>query len=284
MGAWGSSLYSNDATCDVRDSYIELLKKQTDNEEAYKQMLESFQEYIGDDEEPLFWYALADTQWKTGRLIPEVKDKALDWIAKDGGLSIWLEDGSSGKGWQKTLDKLKERLNSELPPEKKFRKEIDFPRNPWSVGDVYAYQFHTKLADENKLLGKYILMQKIGETEYDGWQLSRVQVYNCVFDEIPGIDAIKNLTILPLTDYGLPMYAGTFESYLRAYMILYKKGHYPQKHLFFVGNQPMEAETYNWGYVSSQYWGKDWMEEWLIRFYQQWQNKEYPIFDSVLRG
>ena len=33
---------------------------------------------MGDvEEEPLFWYVLADTQWNYDRLQPEVKEKAL---------------------------------------------------------------------------------------------------------------------------------------------------------------------------------------------------------------
>ena len=33
--------------------------------------------YKDDEEEPSFWFALADTQWKYGRLLPEVKEKAI---------------------------------------------------------------------------------------------------------------------------------------------------------------------------------------------------------------
>ena len=38
---------------------------------------------MGDvEEEPLFWFALADTQWNYGRLLPEVKEQALAWLDK----------------------------------------------------------------------------------------------------------------------------------------------------------------------------------------------------------
>ena len=86
MGTWNRKLFSNDATCDIRDTYIEFLKKQLTNEEAYKKTYTEFSELFGTDEEPLFWYAMADTQWQLGRLTPEVKEKALSWISRKGGL------------------------------------------------------------------------------------------------------------------------------------------------------------------------------------------------------
>jgi len=63
MGAWGTSLYANDTTCDVRDTYMNFLQDQLSNQEAYKKTLEKLSDYILDpDEAPLFWYALTDTQ------------------------------------------------------------------------------------------------------------------------------------------------------------------------------------------------------------------------------
>ena len=80
MGAWSSSLYGNDTTCDVRDMYKSFLEEGINNQNAYEKTLEVCKEYIDcPDEAPLFWYALAETQWKTGRLTNEVKTKALEW-------------------------------------------------------------------------------------------------------------------------------------------------------------------------------------------------------------
>ena len=74
MGTWGSNLYANDLTSDVRDVYMGFIKEQLSNQDSYEKTLETFVECIGDeDEEPLFWFALADTQWKIGRLNPVVK-------------------------------------------------------------------------------------------------------------------------------------------------------------------------------------------------------------------
>ena len=93
MGAWQSSLYGNDTTCDVRDAYMDCLKEQLSNQEAFEKIFEEYEELIGDEyEEPLFWFALAETQWKVGRLTENVKERALEWIEKDGGKSEFFVD------------------------------------------------------------------------------------------------------------------------------------------------------------------------------------------------
>ena len=118
MGTWNAGLFSNDTTLDVRDTYMELLKQQLSNEEAYEKTYKEYEELIGDEEEPLFWYALADTQWNVGRLMPEVKKRALDYISVLGGASVWEETPKRIEKWKNTLKKLEDKLNSEMPPEK----------------------------------------------------------------------------------------------------------------------------------------------------------------------
>ena len=50
-------------------------------------MIDQDQSLFGDkEEEPLFWFALADTQWNYGRLLPSVKEKALLFLSKEGEL------------------------------------------------------------------------------------------------------------------------------------------------------------------------------------------------------
>ena len=114
MGAWGTGLYANDTTCDVRSTYMDFLQEQLSNQEAYEKTYEMYKDCIGDiDEEPLFWFALAETQWKVGRLMPEVKVKALEWIEKEGGVLLWEDSPVGSSGWKKTLEKLKATLETE---------------------------------------------------------------------------------------------------------------------------------------------------------------------------
>ena len=78
MGAYGTGLYQDDVAADVRDSYINELKKGRDNEEITEELIEKYAGEINDsDDSTVFWLALADTQWKNGRLLEKVKIKAL---------------------------------------------------------------------------------------------------------------------------------------------------------------------------------------------------------------
>lgn len=90
-------------------------------------MLAEYRSIIGDiDEEPLFWFALADTQWNWGVLLSPVKEKALYWINQSGSTfprhsteAVELER----EQWKKTVLNLKKKLLSPQPPAKKSVKK-----------------------------------------------------------------------------------------------------------------------------------------------------------------
>lgn len=285
MGTWSSNLYGNDTTCDVRDTYLKFLQEGLRNEEAYQKTIEKFYEYMKDEEEPLFWYALADSQWKAGRLIPEVKERAINWIAEEGGLFLWEESKNGGSGWKKTLEKLKATLESPIPREKVIRQPVEFARNPWNVGDVYAYQFHTEIVKARDLFGKYILFQKVGNAEWcEGWIFSIIQVFDKVYTEIPTLNEIDGIRILPLVDSNIKNlskneveedYIRYFNSYLKALMIYFKKIHFPAKQFTFIGNSPVPNIEYHHTQYSELNWSKEGMDDWLSDFYLQWRNVEY---------
>ena len=208
MGAWGTGLYSNDTTSDVRDTYMNFLETQLlSNEEAYKKTFEAYKDIFNSEfsEEPLFWYALADTQWKVGRLTSEVKDKALEWIDKSGGIELWEESKSGETGWKKTLEKLRIRLETEQRKEKRFKKKHIPFQNPWNTNDVYAYKVNKWTVEEKqkKVFGKYLLIQKIGEEQslYSIDTVMLVQIYDRLFDNMPTekdvMETIKNGRLLP---------------------------------------------------------------------------------------
>jgi len=284
VGAWSGGLYANDVTADVRDAYMGLLQDQVGNEAAYERTLAQFDEYIGDEDEPLVWYALADTMWKTGRLTPEVKARALAWIGRSGGLAVWLESATRGAGWRKTLASLKAELESPQPPEKKVRKPVEFVRNPWNVGDVYAYQFHTDLAARHGLGGWFIPFQKVGNTEYcNNKVFSAIQVYDHVFPDTPTMEDLVGVRILPLVPVRSSggrresgeAYVFPLSRFLVVYMIYDKRSHYPAPHLTFVGAEPIRDTDYPGNAIESFFWERDGMEEWLIPYYLGWHGVEY---------
>ena len=176
MGAWGTALYSNDTASDIRGDYVDLLRRGNSNEEALKKLMEKNRYCIGDEEEePLFWYALADTLWNYGRLTPEVKEKALYFLDHpEAELARWEDEGGKYvEAWMRTLEKLKTKLLSPQPLEKKVSKYRLY-KCTWQVGDVYAYRLESEYSKEKGLYGKYIIFQKVGET--DCW---RAYYSNC---------------------------------------------------------------------------------------------------------
>jgi hypothetical protein len=278
MGTWGSGLYANDSTCDVRDSYMKYLKDGISNAEIYEKMLEEYREYIGDQEEPLFWYALAETQWCMGRLLPEVKEKALEWIDRDGGLVLWKESTNGGTGWKKTLQKLKLKLTLPLPPEKKIRNPQKVNNNLWNVNDVYAYRFPDD--DKYGLGGKYMLIQKIGEVERTkGETLMRVQVLDRIFDVLPTLDDMDGVRILPL-DFPTRVDMNEDPIWMSAYIHMFKKREYPAKHLTFIGNRQGPANNM----INNRGIGWVNVDAWLYKFHQRWYGVEYEtIGEGIYR-
>jgi hypothetical protein len=288
MGNWGTGLFSNDCSSDVRDTYLGFLQDQLANQEAYQKTLEKFKEYIGDEEEPLFWYALAATQWKVGRLVSEVKAKALEWIEKDGGIKPWLESKNGGSGWKKTLEKLKTKLESPQPPEKKIRKPDDYIQSPWEVGDVYAFQFQSEESKRLGLFGKFIPFQKIEDEEFSEnekvWKCSRVQIYDKVFENLPVLTDLNGVRILPQAlpdeyfyehEHGQPL--SPLE--MNAVFLRFTKRSFPEKQFTYIGNQPdrfIYPKVKLW--VALALWRDS--EKLTMEFYEAWRNENYLITEK----
>src|SRR5215469_10167451 len=85
MGAWGTAVFSDDTACDVRDNYVDLIGDGLSGVEATKKLLREWAGSLDDpDEGPVFWLALAATQWKNGRLEDLVQQRALNIIDRLG--------------------------------------------------------------------------------------------------------------------------------------------------------------------------------------------------------
>lgn len=162
MGVWGYKLYQNDLALDVKDNFRELYDKGGDVSDITRKLMENYGSVIGTAEEPLFWYALADTEWNFGVLLPYVKEQALQCIEAGGSVPKCQLNISSKAQWDKTLNTLQTKLSSPQPPSKKPVKKRVYTCQ-WKVGDVFAYQMESELAKEKGLYGQYLLIQKIDE-------------------------------------------------------------------------------------------------------------------------
>ena len=199
MGAWGTGLYSDDATMDLRGTYSDLLKRGKSNEEALQTVMSKCAPEEGSEDEPAFWYALADTLWNYGRLTSEIRDKALDMLENVPDDDRWDSPKTLEKRKQ-VLAKLKEKLLSEQPPEKKIRPYVYY-RCPWKLGDVFAYQMHKKVSEEYGMKGKYIIFRKITEAwEWPDDIVPVIQIYKWIGDEPPTLEEIRKLPVVRVSD------------------------------------------------------------------------------------
>ena len=163
MGAWGAGLYENDTALDVKDEFEKLFNDGKSVQEITDGLTEEYESIMDcADEAPLFWLALADTQWKFGVLLPKVKENALRWINE---LKSQTADTLDGTKQKKSLENLQAKLLSPLPSVKKPKKKRIYKRE-WKIGDVFAYQLERELAREKGLYGRYFLIRKVDE---DTW-------------------------------------------------------------------------------------------------------------------
>lgn len=277
MGTWGVKLYSSDLALDIKDEYIDQLKKGIASEVVTNELIRQYEDELSDESEAAeFWFALADTQWKYGRLIPYVKERALEYLRKDEHLQQWKEVGE--REYQariKVLDELKNRLLSQMPPEKK----ISVPRLykcEWKFGDVFAYRFDSEHSKEKGFYGKYILMRKVNEDSwYPGHVIPVVHVYKWLGDEVPDIKVIEEVECLP------QFYVPKVYNDIKNDKILYglallntSKRIIPKKNLFYIGNIQDSEFSEKVGKERNEFYHCAWkrFEEYIIKDYLTWED------------
>ena len=282
MGAWGTTLYDNDSASDIRGDYIDKLKRGKSNNEVTQELIMENQNIMGDvEEEPLFWFALADTQWNYGRLLPNVKERALFFLAQEEELKRWQESGQEKfDAWKNTLNNLKKKLLSTPPKEKKVSKYRLY-QCKWKLGDIFAYQFNSDYSKKNGFWKKYIIIRKISEDIcWPGHIVPVVQVYKWIGDDIPTLDTLRNIDLLE---------QGFFPSALKKHPELKKEylitllstsaNAIPQNQLTYLGNIlgndiiPFRGYNYYTGYTSVGWEGSGYnnnFEQYIIDMYLAW--------------
>ena len=119
MGSWGVGVFADDLAADVRAGWREALLAGVEAREATRTAL-SRHRPVGDADDAVFWIALAAAQHETGRLAPEVRDRALAMIEGDVGLDVYDEAGRGARR-RAVLARLAERLRGPQPAPKRLR-------------------------------------------------------------------------------------------------------------------------------------------------------------------
>ena len=125
MGTWGTAIFSDDTASDVRDEYRDLIGEGLSTEQATDKLLRHYAPSLDDpDDGPPFWLGLAVTQWKCGRLLEQVKEKALHIIDSGADLKRWSGDAKR----RAVLEKTRAQLLSPQPRPTRIRKRY-FPHH-----------------------------------------------------------------------------------------------------------------------------------------------------------
>lgn len=186
MGVWGTDIFSDDLACDVRDEYRDLVADGLSGEQATQALIAEWAEVLDDpDLAPVFWMALAATQWRCGRLEPHVLEQALQAIRSGTDLVRWQDDPQLFIKRKAVLQRLYERLLSPQPPAKRLRKRF---RNTceWEVGEIIGYRLPT---------GDYVLFRLVGYHTDKGGTSPVFEILDWVGAEIPAADSLKAFPI-----------------------------------------------------------------------------------------
>ena len=202
MGAWGPGFYSDDETMDIRDDYLDGLRKKQTPEQTLKQMVETFQPDQNAESGYLFWLTIARLQWEYGHLDDDIRRRALDILASGVDQERWKEARAADQRKRKeTLAKLEENLRSVNEKPKKLR-PYGRKRCPWKVGDVISLWFgimtHPTLSSEyhafQDLYGAALVVDIWEEDIGDIYENPVIALYDWIGTEEAQLEILRGIS------------------------------------------------------------------------------------------
>lgn len=184
MGTWGPAIFSDDLAMDIRGQFRDLIAEGMTPQEATAQILAEYETSSEDsDESPVFWLALAATQWQLGRLQPEVKDRALAMIEAGADVRRWQQENPKlAPERLAAVHALRDRLLSPQPAPRKLAKPFH-NRTDWRPGDAIAYRL---------VSGRWCVLRVLHVEEDGPAQTPVVELCDWIGDE-PGRAEIERL-------------------------------------------------------------------------------------------
>lgn len=199
MGAWGTKIFQSDVALDVKEEYKGELLRGNSDEAALQAVKESCLDFVSDmDDQYDFWFALASYSFDLGRLLPEVKEKAVSLIDEGGDLDRW--EGQEKAKRSAVLNELKAKLLSEQPPRKEF-KPLKKRVSPLEPNDVYYFQLSDDQLKRKYYYNYYVIVLVDGAACEDfrvrGFLDEYPLVYLKVCKSLP--DKIETLDEIPMS-------------------------------------------------------------------------------------
>lgn len=139
MSIEGPGLYQDDTGHDVRSEFRELIGEGHAPDEATRLLIERWADVLDDEDVYCaFYLALADSQWRLGRLVPAVSQTAFEIIDSGRDLRRWEYNPPFHRKRRKVLGDLRGRLESPAPARRAVRREAEFSTS-LRLGDVIRY-------------------------------------------------------------------------------------------------------------------------------------------------
>jgi len=182
MGVWGTAVFSDDTASDIRGDYRDYLGAGLSGPEATARILAEYKSSLADPPEAgVVWLALAATQWKLGRIEPQVLERALEVIDSGSDLKRWEAGTADFAKRRAVLEKLRAQLILPQPAAKRVPKQIRSECD-WNVGDLVSYRL---------LSGKLIVFRVIGHHTDKGGTYPICEILDWVGDGIPPVENLR---------------------------------------------------------------------------------------------
>lgn len=226
MGVWGTSVFSDDDACDIRDDYRRMIGDGLCGTEATDRLLREWKSIENDPAlAATFWLALALTQWKCGRLEDRVNQNALRVIEDGAALRPWRSDALERKRRQ-VLEAVKQQLASPQPAARKIAKQFRSSCD-WETGELIAYQLRS---------GKFIVFQVIDHHHDKGGVAPVCQIFDWQGSQLPSTGQVHGVPVR--TQLGLqfksraPIPQAEAHPQYRLMIGRVKKGEFPSERVF----------------------------------------------------
>ncbi|MFM7165602.1 MAG: hypothetical protein ACKO3T_10180 [Planctomycetaceae bacterium] len=188
MGTWGVAIFSDDLAADLRSEFRELIGAGLTSAAATDRLVAEYASSLEDaNEMPVFWIALAMTQWKLGRLDKRTQHIALQLIDDGSDLARW--DNSKDRAKRAAvLLKTRKELLSAPPPARRLTATIR-QSNDWQPGELIGFRL---------LSGNWTLFRVIGQHTDEGGSFAVCEILDWVEDHLPSPEKISGLARRPV--------------------------------------------------------------------------------------
>jgi hypothetical protein len=163
MGAWGTSISSNDTYADIYAGFFDLYNDGLDVEEISRKLIADNQDTISDnDDSNNFWFALAKAQWECKQLDKGLLEQIKQIVETGADLEVWKQLEADEKDIKKrkvVLDKFLADLQTERPKAKTKKKKI-IVQPVFKKGDCLTFKL------ENGNYGGAVVLEAIENTVY----------------------------------------------------------------------------------------------------------------------